>query len=262
MSRVTKKRRGKCTFQPYEVIITVNMYKSVGNDSRNAAYKIIMDRMIRDKTRFLQRGRTTEMKQILDYFMIDGEVGGNQDWFRNVVMHIGGCAAATACDCCIYFAKYKGKKNLYPFDAENLSKEDYIQFSMKMKPYLRPRMSGVNKLWMYTEGFGKYLEDIGEKVEFKEFSGEHTAREAAVFIKKKINEGTPVPYLMLRHKDKKFADFVWHWFLCIGYEETADDLLIKVATYGEAATFSLKELWNTGYKEKGGLIGITVHRNL
>ena len=95
------------------------------------------------------------MKQILDYFMIDGEVGGNQDWFRNVVMHIGGCAAATACDCCIYFAKYKGKKNLYPFDAENLSKEDYIQFSMKMKPYLRPRMSGVNKLWMYTEGFGK-----------------------------------------------------------------------------------------------------------
>ena len=94
------------------------------------------------------------------------------------------------------------------------------------------------------------LEDIGEKVEFKEFSGEHTAREAAVFIKKKINEGTPVPYLMLRHKDKKFADFVWHWFLCIGYEETADDLLIKVATYGEATTFSLKELWNTGYKER------------
>lgn len=86
------------------------------------------------------------MKQILDYFIIDGEVGGNQDWFRNVVMHIGGCAAATACDCCIYFAKYKGKKNLYPFDAENLSKEDYIQFSMKMKPYLRPRMSGVNKV--------------------------------------------------------------------------------------------------------------------
>ena len=100
------------------------------------------------------------MKQILDYFIIDGEVGGNQDWFRNVVMHIGGCATATACDCCIYFAKYKGKKNLYPFDAENLSKEDYIQLSMKMKPYLRPRMSGVNKLWMYTEGFGKYLEDI------------------------------------------------------------------------------------------------------
>ena len=99
------------------------------------------------------------MKQILDYFMIDGEVGGNQDWFRNVVMHIGGCAAATACDCCIYFAKYKGKKNLYPFDAENLSKEDYIQFSMKMKPYIRPRVGGVKvvdvhrRLWKVSERY-------------------------------------------------------------------------------------------------------------
>lgn len=50
------------------------------------------------------------MKQILDYFMIDGEVGGNQDWFRNVVMHIGGCAAATACDCCIYLQNIKERR--------------------------------------------------------------------------------------------------------------------------------------------------------
>lgn len=42
------------------------------------------------------------MKKTLDYFMIEGAVGGNQEWFKNVVMYIGGCAAATACDCCIY----------------------------------------------------------------------------------------------------------------------------------------------------------------
>ena len=44
----------------------------------------------------------------LDYFGIDGAVGGNQDWFSNVVMHIGGCAAAAACDTCIYFGKRFG----------------------------------------------------------------------------------------------------------------------------------------------------------
>ena len=33
-------------------------------------------------------------KKILDYFTIDGAVGGNQEWFKNVVMYIGGCAAA------------------------------------------------------------------------------------------------------------------------------------------------------------------------
>ena len=31
------------------------------------------------------------MKKELDYFMIDGEFGGNQDWFTNIVMNVGGC---------------------------------------------------------------------------------------------------------------------------------------------------------------------------
>lgn len=30
------------------------------------------------------------MKRQLEYFMIDGAVGGNQEWFRNVVMYMGG----------------------------------------------------------------------------------------------------------------------------------------------------------------------------
>ena len=30
------------------------------------------------------------MKKLLDYFTINGEVGGNQDWFRDLAMHMGG----------------------------------------------------------------------------------------------------------------------------------------------------------------------------
>ena len=63
------------------------------------------------------------MKKELEYFMIDGEFGGNQDWFTNIVMNVGGCGAATACDSCIYLAKYKGMKKLYPFDLEQMDKE-------------------------------------------------------------------------------------------------------------------------------------------
>lgn len=195
------------------------------------------------------------MKKLLDYFTIDGEVGGNQEWFRNVVMYVGGCAAATACDSCIYFALHQGQTHLYPFDVHNMEKEDYIQFSMRMKPYLRPRAGGVKKLSMFIDGFSKYLQDAGdERIQMKEFAGEHTFMEAADFIKKQIDTGFPVPYLMLRHKKPEYKDFVWHWFLCYGYEEKEDDFLITVATYGEASTFSLRDLWNTGYEEKGGLI--------
>lgn len=195
------------------------------------------------------------MKRHLDYFTIDGAVGGNQDWFRNFVMHMGGCAAATACDSCIYLAMYQGRTHLYPFNIEKLEKEDYIRFSMKMKPYIRPRVGGVKKLSMFIDGFEKYLRDVGEKdLKVTGFSGEESVNEAKAVIRQQIDAGFPIPYLMLCHQNPKFEDFTWHWFLCYGYEETKEDFQITVATYGEAATFSLEELWNTGYEERGGMI--------
>ena len=141
------------------------------------------------------------MKKILDYFSIDGAVGGSQEWFKNVVMYIGGCAAATACDCCICLALHRGMEHLYPFDIHQLTKQDYIDFSMKMKPYLRPRVNGVNKLWMFKEGFGNYLSDMGEHfLQMEEFPGTEDCRGAETFIRRHIDRGYPVPYFMLRHK--------------------------------------------------------------
>ena len=197
------------------------------------------------------------MKKTLDYFMIEGAVGGNQEWFKNVVMYIGGCAAATACDCCIYLALRRGMRRLYPYDAAHLTREDYVAFSMKMKPYLRPRVNGVNRLWMFTEGFENYLKDIGENgLKMRELPGREDFRKAELFIRQQIDNGYPVPYLMLRHRKAYYKDFVWHWFLCYGYEEREEGLWITVATYGESYTFLLKDLWDTGYEEKGGLIGL------
>lgn len=194
------------------------------------------------------------MKRQLEYFTIDGAVGGNQEWFRNVVMYMGGCAAATACDCCIYFAQ-QGKNQLYPYDIRHLTKEEYIRFGMKMKPYLRPRVGGVKKLSMFMEGFEAYLKDNGEDgLLMHGFDGGESVEKAAEAIKKQIDQGLPVPYLMLRHQNPEYKDFVWHWFLCYGYEETEHSFQITVATYGEASTFALEDLWNTGCEEKGGLI--------
>lgn len=95
--------------------------------------------------------------------MIDGEFGGNQDWFTNIVMNIGGCGAATACDSCIYLAKYKGMKELYPFDLEQMDKEAYKKFSQLMKPYIRPRVQGVKKPEWYIGGLEKYISDVNKR---------------------------------------------------------------------------------------------------
>lgn len=200
-------------------------------------------------------------KKELEYFEIDGAFGGNQDWFTNVVMNIGGCAAATACDCCIYFAKRMGAEKLYPFDIDHLNKEDYKRFSQIMKPYISPRVSGVKKLAWFISGFQEYLNDIGAtgQIAMEEFPGGHTVKEAESFVKSQIGKGMPIPVLLLQHKDRaQFKDYIWHWFLIVGYEQAGKELKIKTATYGEAVMFSLKEMWETGYAEKGGLVKLTL----
>ena len=196
------------------------------------------------------------MKKELEYFMIDGEFGGNQDWFTNIVMNVGGCGAATACDSCIYLAKYKGMKKLYPFDLEQMDKEAYKKFSQIMKPYIRPRVQGVKKPEWYIEGLAKYISDVNEKygtdyqIDMEKFDGTGTAEEA-----EQIDKGLPVPYLMLRHLNvEKYKDFIWHWFLVVGYEKNEQGMWIDVATYGEKVRLDLMELWKTGCEEKGGIV--------
>lgn len=77
---------------------------------------------------------------------------------------------------------------LYPGDRANLTKEAFVAFGMKMKPYLKPRMGGVSKLSMYEEGFGRYLAELGSRVSIKGFSREHSYEEAKDFVKKQIGE--------------------------------------------------------------------------
>jgi len=201
------------------------------------------------------------VKKDLQYFEIEGAFGGNQDWFTNIVMNMGGCAAATACDCCIYLGLRKGLEELYPYDVHQLTKNDYIAFSQIMKPYIRPRVGGVRKVEWFIDGFGQYIRDVNAAkksdvcVEMEIFPGSRTYGEAEEMIRAQIDAGCPIPYLFLRHKNaEKFKDYIWHWFLLVGYEEADGDILVKTATYGESDTFSLREMWDTGCEEKGGMV--------
>ena len=115
------------------------------------------------------------MKKELTYFNIEGEYGGNQNWFYDPMMRLGGCAAIATCDLCIYLNLYRGNKRLYPFNIDYLQKKDYIKFSKIMKKYLHPRMKGINTLQLYIDGFSSYLYDINdEEIKMEPFSGENS----------------------------------------------------------------------------------------
>jgi hypothetical protein len=171
------------------------------------------------------------------------------------MMKLGGCGAATACDSCICLGLFKKKETLYPYDLHKLTKEDYIRFAMRMKPYLRPRMQGINTLKRFIDGFLSYLSELGDtSIHLEAFSGDLSLDSAREVIRRQIDRDLPIPYLLLRHKSDSLKNFVWHWFLVVGYEEFEEEMYIKVATYGNYHWLSLKELWNTGYRNKGGMV--------
>lgn len=152
-------------------------------------------------------------------------------------------------------------KELYPFDLERMDKEAYKKFSQIMKPYIRPRVQGVKKPEWYIEGLEKYIMDVNKKcgtdykIGMEKLDGTEPAEKAEQVICTQIDKGIPVPYLMLRHLNtEKYQDFIWHWFLVVGYEKDEQGTWINVATYGEKVRLNLKDLWETGCEEKGGIV--------
>ena len=195
------------------------------------------------------------MKRELEHFMIGTSYGGNQDWFRTFMMRLGGCGAETACDSSLYFAIHKGVENIYPFDLQNLSKGDYVEFAHMMEKYLWPRLSGIDKLSIYVEGYAKYLSDREVAcISMDTLDGTEPYETAAATLIRQIDGGYPVPTLILNHRDRSLKDYVWHWFLINGYEETGDTLMVKTVTYSGSQWLDLKKLWDTGYNNKGGFV--------
>ena len=141
------------------------------------------------------------MRRELEHFMIGNSYGGNQDWFRTFMMRIGGCGAETACDSSLYFALRKGVKGIYPFDTEKLSKREYVDFAHMMEKYLWPRMTGIDKLSIYVDGYSKYLADRGVTcICMDTLDGSEPYEAAVAAVKKQIDNGYPIPTLILNRK--------------------------------------------------------------
>ena len=124
-----------------------------------------------------------------------------------------------------------------------------------MEKYLWPRLSGIDKLSIYTEGYAKYLSDRGVTcISMDTLDGSVPYETAAAIVKKQIDAGYPIPTLILNHKDRSLKDYVWHWFLINGYDETDGEMMVKTVTYSGFQWFDLRKMWDTGYNNKGGFV--------
>lgn len=195
------------------------------------------------------------MRHELEHFKIGYSYGGNQDWFPTLMMRLGGCGAETACDSSVFFALHRGLTKIAPPNVAKLSRDDYVRFAYEMKPYLSPRMSGIDRLEIFTDGYAEFLRDRGEtRLNMEQFSGDEPYEKAREIVMRQINCGYPLPTLILNHSDRRFKDYVWHWFLINGYDDSENGFLVKAVTYSSYRWLSLKALWNTGYQRRGGFV--------
>ena len=199
-------------------------------------------------------------KKILDYFTIEGTPGGNQDWLIEWDMNRGGCAAVTACDLCMLLSRQDRFRKLYPFDPDNISRDDFIKFSAIMKPFLYPRYHGVDFLETYICGLKDYMQSVNSNdLIIEGLSGNVSYEILAQAIMNQIDDNFPVPFLLLNHYDPELDDFNWHWFNLAGYEETENDLNVMTVTYGEYKWFGLRRLCDTHHSRKGGIIRVSAN---
>lgn len=195
------------------------------------------------------------MKKELPHFAVGSDYGGSQDWCTELWMNIGGCAAVTACDSSIFFMLHKGRRELYPYALADISRKDYVDFTDIMKPYLYPREGGVDRLDLYTDGFGQFLRDRGENaISMSPWPGEHDLSETKDTVKKQIDDGWLIPVLTLQHMHPSMREYVWHWYLLNGYDEQGERFFVKAVTFGAWQWLNFGVLWNTGFDRKGGLV--------
>lgn len=196
------------------------------------------------------------MLKELDFFWVGEEYGGRQSLLPDMIMRFAGCAAVTACDSLIYMTLYKNLKNLCPFSTDQLRGRDYVAFFKTVKPYLRPRLMGINRLEIFVAAFKKFLKEHGTFfLDVMPWSGDHDEQDTVNTIRQQIDRGFLIPYLLLHHKNPNFENYEWHWFLLTGYDEKPDGrFMVKAVTYGAYEWLDFAKLWNTGYDRKGGLI--------
>jgi hypothetical protein len=197
------------------------------------------------------------MKKELDFINIEGYYGGDQHWYADRFMRLAGCSAVCASEACAYLAgHFSHLRELYPYDPLHIKKEDFIRFMTTMFGYVTPGFMGMRSIKRFRKCFLEYAKAAGANVRMSLLGGDEDAAAAREFVKKAIDEGFCVLYLLLTHRDPELDEYTWHWFTLTGYELEGDKMSVDFATWGKKHTLDFDRLWNTGTLQRGGMVTV------
>ncbi len=203
------------------------------------------------------------MLKEVSFIRIDGEYGGDQNFLPERQMIKGGCSAIVAAELGTCLANLDKKhKKLSPLTLYT-SRESFNDYVISIYKYVWPKYRGLPSLDYFIECYDEYLDSVGHKVCYDRLDETASYKEAELFLKKHIDEGYPIAFLLLHHEHRLVYDITWHWFTLTGYEDTPHGLDVIFSTFGEKCRIPFKILWERGNPERetfdnesGGMLAI------
>lgn len=205
------------------------------------------------------KGGSRVEKYEVPFVRVDGRYyGGNQEWSPNWLTRLGGCSTVTACEISICMARHGVGEALYPYDPYHVTMSQFLDFLQNVFTFVRPGVCGLTSLEQYAQEFDAYATTRNVRLAAECLHGEEPVADAQHFVQSGLQHGIPLACLVLNHKDRSFKDVEWHWFCVTGWEREADQFRLIVGTYGNRYVLDLNRLWDTGHRQKGGLVRMYV----
>ncbi|MCB2294962.1 hypothetical protein LGK95_15855 [Clostridium algoriphilum] len=181
----------------------------------------------------------------------DSEVsyyGGSQYWFPKKFNQLSGCGPVVAANITAYLSQTFTDKyyNLYPYNGI-VNKKDFTLHMIEIRKYVKPGIFGLTSVNKFSDAVLAFSKNRGVSLTSHILDEKaDSIQEAIDFILEGLSQRIPVAILVLKHQNKDFKEYTWHWMTITGLNlnSQSNKCFISVSTYGEHREINLDLLWN------------------
>ncbi|MBU3181053.1 hypothetical protein [Clostridium psychrophilum] len=187
----------------------------------------------------------------IQFNIYDSEVsyyGGNQYWFPKKFNQLSGCGPVVAANITAYLSQtFTDKYNdLYPYKGI-VNKKDFTLHMVEIRKYVKPGIFGLTSVNKFSDGVLSFAKNRGVSLTSHILDEKADSIQQAIdFILEALSQRLPVAILILKHQNKEFKEYTWHWMTITGLNlnSQSNKCFISVSTYGEHREINLELLWN------------------
>ena len=187
----------------------------------------------------------------IQFNIYDSEVsyyGGNQYWFPKKFNQLSGCGPVVAANITAYLSQtFTDKYNdLYPYKGI-VNKKDFTLHMVEIRKYVKPGIFGLTSVNKFSDGVLSFAKNRGISLTSHILDEKADSIQQAIdFILEALSQRLPVAILILKHQNKEFKEYTWHWMTITGLNlnPQSSKCFISVSTYGEHREINLELLWN------------------